>query len=210
MGDQKPEMRERRTQKDRSESMQRKVLDATLRCIGERGYIGVSLQDIADAAGVSRGAITHHYSSKMALTSSAIQHFVQWRYEKVHRAFEGKADLDLRGRLDVLWGEFQAIFPIMFELIVALRSDKELLALYKSSAKTRLEEVITGYDEFFPELSGMQVPGVVIAVMAAFYRGVYIESVSRDPAYIEEMKRVFQDMLMKYLGLDDQQPGAAA
>lgn len=210
MGDQKPEMRERRTQKDRSESMQRKVLDATLRCIGERGYIGVSLQDIADAAGVSRGAITHHYSSKMALTSSAIQHFVQWRYEKVHRAFEGKADLDLRGRLDVLWGEFQAIFPIMFELIVALRSDKELLALYKSSAKTRLEEVITGYDEFFPELTGMQVPGVVIAVMAAFYRGVYIESVSRDPDYIEEMKRVFQDMLMKYLGLDIQQPGTAA
>ena len=210
MGDQKPEKRERRTQKDRSESMQRKVLDATLRCIGERGYIGVSLQDIADAAGVSRGAITHHYSSKMELTSSAIQHFVQWRYEKVHRAFEGKADLDLRGRLDVLWGEFQAIFPIMFELIVALRSDKELLALYKSSAKTRLEEVITGYDEFFPELTGMQVPGVVIAVMAAFYRGVYIESVSRDPDYIEEMKQVFQDMLMKYLGLDTQQPGTAA
>lgn len=210
MGDQKPENRERRTQKDRSESMQRKVLDATLRCIGERGYIGVSLQDIADAAGISRGAITHHYPSKMALTSSAIQHFVEWRYEKVHRAFEGKTDLDLRARLDVLWGEFQEIFPIMFELIVALRSDKELLALYQRSAKTRLEEVITGYDEFFPELSGLRVPGVVIAVMAAFYRGVYIESVSRDPAYIEEMKQVFQDMLMKYLGLDDQQPGAAA
>lgn len=210
MADQKPEKRERRSQKDRSESMQRKVLDATLRCIGERGYIGVSLQDIADAAGVSRGAITHHYSSKIELTSSAIQHFVHWRYEKVHRAFEGKTDLDLRARLDVLWGEFQEIFPIMFELIVALRSDKELLALYKRSAKTRLEEVITGYDEFFPELSGMQVPGVVIAVMAAFYRGVYIESASRDPAYIEEMKRVFQDMLMKYLGLDDQQSGAAA
>lgn len=150
MGDQKPEKRERRTQKDRSESMQRKVLDATLRCIGERGYIGVSLQDIADAAGVSRGAITHHYSSKMELTSSAIQHFVQWRYEKVHRAFEGKADLDLRARFDVLWGEFQAIFPIMFELIVALRSDRELLAHYNGTAKTRIEEVITGYDEFFP------------------------------------------------------------
>ncbi|MBA4227525.1 MAG: hypothetical protein C0456_12920 [Hyphomonas sp.] len=210
MADQKPEKRERRSQKDRSESMQRKVLDATLRCIGERGYIGVSLQDIADAAGVSRGAITHHYSSKIELTSSAIQHFVHWRYEKVHRAFEGKTDLDLRGRLDVLWGEFQEIFPIMFELIVALRSDKELLALYKRSAKTRIEEVITGYDEFFPELSGLRVPGVVIAVMAAFYRGVYIESVSRDPAYIEEMKQVFQDMLMKYLALDDRQPGAAA
>lgn len=210
MADQTSEKRERRSQKDRSESMQRKVLDATLRCIGERGYIGVSLQDIADAAGISRGAITHHYPSKMALTSSAIQHFVRWRYEKVHRAFEGKTDLDLRGRLDVLWGEFQEIFPIMFELIIALRSDKELLALYQRSAKTRLEEVITGYDEFFPELSGLRVPGVVIAVMAAFYRGVYIESVSRDPAYIEEMKQVFQDMLMKYLGLDDQQPGAAA
>ncbi|MGE6698928.1 TetR/AcrR family transcriptional regulator [Hyphomonas sp. NPDC076900] len=210
MADQMPEGRERRTQKDRSESMQRRVLDATLRCIGERGYIGVSLQDIADAAGVSRGAITHHYSSKIELTSSAIQHFVQWRHEKVYSAFEGKGDLDLRARLDVLWGEFQEIFPITFELIVALRSDKELLALYKRSSKTRIEEIVTGYDDFFPELSGMKVPGVLIAVMAAFYRGAYIEMVSREPGYIDEMKRVFQDMLMKYLGLDDPPSGPAA
>lgn len=111
----------------------------------------------------------------------------------------------------MLWGEFQEIFPITFELIVALRADRELLALYKRSSKTRIEEIITGYDDFFPELSGMKVSGVVIAVMAAFYRGAYIETVSREPAYIEEMKQVFQDMLLKYLNLDNpQQPSKAA
>ncbi|WP_160162608.1 MULTISPECIES: TetR/AcrR family transcriptional regulator [Hyphomonas] len=182
--------------------MQRRVLDATLRCIGEQGYIGVSLQDIADMAGVSRGAITHHYSSKIELTSSAIQHFVQWRYDRVHTAFEGKGGLPLQERLDILWKEFQEIFPVTFELIVALRSDKDLLALYKRNSKTRIEEITTGYDGFFPELSGMNVSGVMIAVMAAFYRGAYIEAVSRDAEYIEQMKVVFQDMLMTYLDSD--------
>lgn len=182
--------------------MQRRVLDATLRCIGEQGYIAVSLQDIADAAGVSRGAITHHYASKVELTAAAIHYFVKWRYDKVHSAFEGKGDLDLRGRLDLLWQQFQQVFPFTFEIIVALRSDKDLLAQYKRTAATGVETIVTGYEEFFPELSGLKVSGVLIAVMAAFYRGAYIEMIARDPAYIEEMKAVFQDMLLKYLGLD--------
>jgi AcrR family transcriptional regulator len=202
MADENSGRNERRSQKERSESMQRRVLDATLRCIGEQGYIGVSLQDIAEMAGVSRGAITHHYPSKIDLTSAAIQHFVQWRYERVTAAFAGKEGIDLRERLDILWGEFQAIFPITFELIVALRADKDLLALYRRGAKGRVEEITTGYDDFFPELSGMKISGVVIAVMAAFYRGTYIESVARDPAYIEEMRAVFQDMLAAYLATD--------
>lgn len=193
---------ERRSQKDRSESMQRRILDATLRCIGERGYLSVSLQDIADMAGVSRGAITHHYPSKLDLTSAAIHHFVQWRYDRVHAAFEGKENLELRERLDILWKEFHEIFPITFELIVALRADKDLLALYQRSARTRIEEITNGYDNFFPELSGLNVSRVVVSVMAAFYRGAFIESVSRDPDYIDEMKRVFQDMLMAYLEAD--------
>ena len=199
MADEHSGRHERRSQKDRSESMQRRVLDATLKCIAERGYIGVSLQDIADLAGVSRGAITHHYPSKIELTSAAIQHFVEWRYDRVHAAFEGTEHLGLAQRLDVMWSELQQIFPITFELIVAMRADKELLALYRRGAKGRVKEITTGFDEFFPELSGMKGPGVMIAVIAAFFRGVYIDSVARDPAFVEEMKTAFQDMLAAYM-----------
>ena len=182
--------------------MQRRVLDATLRCIGEQGYIGVSLQSIADMAGISRGAITHHYPSKIELTSAAIQHFVQWRYDRVHEAFEGKMSLPLRDRLDILWTEFQEVFPVTFELIVALRSDKQLQALYRRNAKARIDEITSGYDSFFPELGSGQSTGMLISVMAAFYRGAYLESVSRDPEYVDEMKKVFQDMLLTYLDTD--------
>lgn len=201
MADEVPQKRERRSQKDRSESMQRRVLDATLKCIGERGYYGVSLQDIADTAGVSRGTITHHYVSKIELTASAITHFVQWRYDRLQSAFEGRAHLDLQGRLDILWNEFQEIFPITFELIVALRSDKELLALYRRSTRNHIEEISLGCDDFFPEFVGMNIPGVLISVMMAFYRGACMDSISRDPAYIDSMRVAFEDMLMNYLKL---------
>lgn len=197
---------DRKSQKERSESMQLRVLDATLRCIGERGYSAVSLQDIADKAGVSRGAITHHYPSKNELASAAIQHFLEWRHERVHTAFEGKEGIGLQERLDILWKEFQEIFPITFELIVALRSDKDLLALYRRSAKGRIEEITAGHDEYFPELARHNIPGVMVAVMSAFYRGAIIESVARDPAYVEQMKDCFQTMMLSFL---DQEKKAA-
>lgn len=197
---------DRKSQKERSESMQLRVLEATLRCIGERGYSAVSLQDIADKAGVSRGAITHHYPSKNELSSAAIQYFLQWRHDRVHTAFEGKENLPLQERLDLLWREFQEIFPITFELIVALRSDKDLLALYRRSAKGRIEEITAGHDEYFPELARQNAPGVMVAVMSAFYRGAIIESVARDPAYVEQMKDCFQTMMLAFL---DQEKKAA-
>ena len=102
MADEHSGRKGRRSQKDRSESMQRRILDATLRCNGERGYIGVSLQEIAEMAGVSRGAITHHFPSKIDLASAAIQHFVQWRYEHANAAFAGKEFIELQDKMDIL------------------------------------------------------------------------------------------------------------
>ncbi len=42
----------------------RTVLDAALRLFAARGYEGVSLRDIADAAGTTHGLIRHHFGAK--------------------------------------------------------------------------------------------------------------------------------------------------
>lgn len=59
-----------------------------------------------------------------------------------------------------------------------------------------------GYQDFFPEFSGVTLSDAVLSVLAAFYRGIYIESMARDPAYIEEVRTVFQDMLVAHLTTD--------
>ncbi len=47
--------------------MKRAVLAAATDQFAERGFADVSLDDVAEAAGVTRGAVYHHFRNKAAL-----------------------------------------------------------------------------------------------------------------------------------------------
>ena len=66
--------RPRRTQAERSEDTRGRILDAAVRLLGERGYAGLRTADVAAAAGVSKGAQTHHFPSKDALVVAVVEH----------------------------------------------------------------------------------------------------------------------------------------
>lgn len=69
-----PERVARRTQAERSDDMRRRVLDAAVALLGERGYAGLRTAEVALAAGVSKGALTHHFPSKDALVVAVVEH----------------------------------------------------------------------------------------------------------------------------------------
>ena len=56
--------RRRRTQAERSASTRAAILDAARDLFGRRGYAGTGREEIAAAAGMTRGALYHHFSSK--------------------------------------------------------------------------------------------------------------------------------------------------
>lgn len=56
----------RRSKAD-SEATAEAVLETATAMFAERGYADVGLEDVAAAAGVTRGAVYHHYSAKRAL-----------------------------------------------------------------------------------------------------------------------------------------------
>lgn len=56
----------RRT-KEEAEQTRQDLLDAALTVFSEQGYQAARLQDIASAAGTTRGAIYHHFGSKVGL-----------------------------------------------------------------------------------------------------------------------------------------------
>lgn len=66
----------RRSQKERSSETQARLLDAAVTLLHERGLAGTSTHDIAEAAGVSRGALTHHFESREELIAAAIAHML--------------------------------------------------------------------------------------------------------------------------------------
>jgi len=56
----------KRTQEEAAKTRQ-DLLDAALQVFSQQGYQAARLQDIAKAAGVTRGAIYHHFGSKAEL-----------------------------------------------------------------------------------------------------------------------------------------------
>jgi AcrR family transcriptional regulator len=67
----------RRTQAERSETMRRRILDAAVDVLAAKGYAGFRTADVAELAGVSRGAQTHHFPSKDELVVAVVEHVFQ-------------------------------------------------------------------------------------------------------------------------------------
>lgn len=63
----------RMTQAERTEDMRRRILDAAIDLLAQKGYAGFRAADVALAAGVSRGAQTHHFPSKDDLVVAVVE-----------------------------------------------------------------------------------------------------------------------------------------
>ena len=59
-----PPPRQRRTQAERTTETRRRVLDAAVECLIDRGYAKTTVEEVARRAGVSLGAERHHFPSK--------------------------------------------------------------------------------------------------------------------------------------------------
>src|SRR5437016_735245 len=54
-------------QEERSERSKTQILDAALKLFSHHGYGATSVRDIAEAAGVSKGNVYHHFEDKEAI-----------------------------------------------------------------------------------------------------------------------------------------------
>ena len=64
-----------RTQEERSSATTAKIMAATQDCIFEMGFVGATTSAIAKKAGVTRGALQHHYGSRANLFTAFVDHF---------------------------------------------------------------------------------------------------------------------------------------
>jgi AcrR family transcriptional regulator len=122
----------RRTQAERRATTRAAILDAAIECLVEEGYADTTTRRIAERAGVTPGALQHHFTSKAELLSEAVRHvrgkFAQEMFAK------GPPDaptVDERSEqlLDRMWElHMGPLFHASTELLVAARTDPELRA----------------------------------------------------------------------------------
>ena len=56
-----------------------------------------------------------------------------------------------------------------------------------------------GYERMFPEFARAESPRLLIAVVAAFYRGLFLEGFTSEPERIAQMGALFKDVLRAYV-----------
>ena len=63
----------KRTQTERTEATRSALLDAARPLFAERGYSGVAMEEVVGAAGVTRGALYHHFAGKRGLFEAVFE-----------------------------------------------------------------------------------------------------------------------------------------
>jgi AcrR family transcriptional regulator len=79
------------TQNERSHTTRRALLDAARSLFAERGYADVSVGEIAERAGVTTGAIYHHFASKKGLFSAVYEELVRATWVRIETSREQAA-----------------------------------------------------------------------------------------------------------------------
>jgi len=162
--------RVRRTQEARSTETRGKLLDATLSCLDELGYARTSTTEICGRAGVSRGAQLHHFPTKAALVTSAVERLFERRHAEFRRAFSDLPPGVGRGgkAVRLLWQMVSgSTFHAWLELVVAARTDPELHEAVAGVAERFVATVRRTFEELFPR-TGADRPLLDLAPLFVF------------------------------------------
>lgn len=94
----------RRTQEDRSSDTQRRLCQAAVDLLSEVGYERLTTAQIAQRAGVSKGAQAHHYPSKDDMLVAAFAHLLaQWEERREDYAAHLGAAASMQDILQNMW-----------------------------------------------------------------------------------------------------------
>ncbi len=124
-----------------------RILDAAIDCFINLGYTNVTTAKVASTAGVSRGAMLHHFPSKTELIQAAVEYLhgklledYTTRVHGIPKSKKGKKRR--RAGLDAYWDHLTGDLAVAYhELCVAGRTDPELKSILQSSSKQFGEHV---------------------------------------------------------------------
>jgi AcrR family transcriptional regulator len=161
-------------------SLQQRLADAAVEAVHELGYAGATMAAIAERAGVTRGALQHHFGNRrvdlVASVAAQILDERQKTYEAQFRDSRTEAVFD-REALKTAYRDPKTWFLI--EVWIAARGDAEL--------QDRIGEIrgrIEQHSDFVLGTAFKEIPGVDFValkmLLRAVTRGLAVEQVGKS------------------------------
>jgi AcrR family transcriptional regulator len=163
-------------QEQKSERARHTICEATVQCLAELGYSETSISRVVARAGVSKGALQHHFPNKEDLMASTASYLLARPIEHSDR---GTAT-DLRSRLRGFWDRMTntRAYLALLEILIAARTDKVLQARISAGLTTSIKEIDELFLPAFGELDEQDQDDVLLLMTAnrCLMRGLLVEN----------------------------------
>lgn len=188
----------RRTQQERTAAARENLISATQDCLSTVGLARTTVSEICKRAGVSSGAMLHHFPNKNALIVAAfIDRQAQLIDATVERAQIGQATI--RDEVIDLRRQMEKTFSLSYEFFSALRTDADLRTEFQSQLHASEIALSSRFTFGESDLNRSGSPLITRSVIVCFLRGLLLESLISDRDTVERLCEYFIEALTAFV-----------
>jgi AcrR family transcriptional regulator len=178
-----------RTPRPRREEVRTRILAAAAAVVADRGLAAASLDQVAAAAGFTKGAVYSNFASKDELFLALVEEATSRRVKQVTAALAGASDLDgaLAAVSAALAAPDRSVQLLFVEFWQRAVRDPDVRAAFVASRRELREQIADVIAGFLAErgIATSWDPGSLAVVITALANGLALEAVP-DPGVVPE------------------------
>lgn len=183
--------RARKSSYKKSEDSRSQVLDAAIAVLAKKGVAGTSVQDIADGAGLSKGAVHYHFESKDELLQRVLDRCFEVVEMRTRAAFEAEGEpLErIRRALSEMWHirrDGIREMRVLTELHLLARQNTRIRKAFAEALQRGRQQIIDTGLEFLasvglrPKVPVHVIPRLILATLDGLTLQHEIEPISPE------------------------------
>ncbi|MBN3788862.1 TetR/AcrR family transcriptional regulator [Burkholderia sp. Ac-20353] len=188
----------RRSQRARSSAARNALINATLACVNDVGLAKTSISEICQRAGLSRGALLHHFPHKNELLVASYVEWIGTRIGMLERRIAAGASV--RDEVTAWRAQMRETFPTSLEFYWALQNDADLRERFNTALLSHpIGDDKSGHpvDTCIDESPK---PSLTRYVIVCFIRGLCLqEFFVRNPSIPDQAFEHFIEILSTYI-----------
>jgi AcrR family transcriptional regulator len=192
------------TRDDQRAATYRRIVDVAVESLVEAGFAATTTVEVQRRAGLSRGALLHHFPTREQLFTAAVHRLVQVNLEATWEelaAAPADADPVTRGVWVLRRASRRPSFGAELELWGAARTDERLRTALRAAERGARRELYAVIDAVFgPEIAAMPHYPVVMDLTVQLMRGLTISAslqarVKEDEPMIDQWAQIVRGLL---------------
>ncbi len=199
----------RETRAEKQARTRTELLDTAAKVFARRGYKGASVEEIAEEAGYSHGAVYSNFDGKADLFLAVLEEYMAERAQELaatqaNLAEDAPIELRARALADQWMQRFakdRESFLLHMEFVAHAGRDPELAERF-GTRSAALREAIAAYITHYQELEGIEselTPDELALILRALGIGLAIEALVSPGAVREDTYGDFVELLVKLL-----------